>query len=33
MEFYGFLENVFVKKLKPGLEGTIKQRFGFLTSR
>jgi len=26
MEFYGFLENVFVKKLKPGLEGTIKQR-------
>jgi hypothetical protein len=26
MEFYGFLENVFVKKLKPNLEETMKQR-------
>lgn len=26
MEFYGFLENVFVKKLKPNLEEAMKQR-------
>lgn len=31
MEFYGFLENVFIKKLKPNLQETLKVRYVSLT--